>query len=446
MYAAAAAIIAVLLFETGGGLLALASPSPSASTTHSRSIALLEEADRRLATAATVEETAEWLRSQDQVVEVQVDRDALRFRLEGGQPMWVLSAEAVAPRSSARLAAWRPPTAPPNRPNPATPVNPGSPQKRALVLSPWKFEFGAEDDGALVAGTLAQTRGYQGGVTYRENATPTSGEVGVALFAGWDLFDVVHVVSHGTTVCDGSACHAMVMIPPKLDPVPDAAELEQSGLELATYLGDHYLALGADFFAAHYPGGLDNSVVFINACETLTGGASDLAGALAGSTSVFFGWSDAVFGPTASSAAFALYGELSKGRVTAKAHESLGDKAQSTWVTPGGQQVHASLLRAGRSGGGDLRIRETVLLLDPETGIELADGAKVEVIGQADDGQPDAVKTTVQVDGIEPGEEPSFQVQLSVGAVTGDPFAPTAGSAVIQGWWLSARSSTWGGM
>jgi hypothetical protein len=434
---AAAALVAGLLFIGAGWLLAVppASPSasPSQSATHSRGVVLLEEADRRLAEAATVAETADWLRSQEQVVEVQADRDALRFRLDGGRPMWVLSAEAVAPRPSARLAAWRPPPAPLDGPNPATPVNPGSPQKRALVLSPWKFDFGAEDDGAIVAGTLAQTRGYEGGVTYRENATPTSGEVGVASFTGWDAFDVVHVVSHGTTVCDGSACHAMVMIPPKLSPVPDASELDQANLELASYLGDQYLALGADFFSAHYPGGLDNSVVFMNACETLTGGASDLAAALAGSTSVFFGWSDAVYGPSASSAAFALYGELSKGRVTAKAHEALGDKAQSAWVTPGGQQVNATLLRAGRTLDGDLRIRETVVLLDPETGVELVDGTEVEVIGEAEDGQPDAIQTTVQVDGIEPGDEPSYQVQLRVDEAGDDSFALTAGAAGDSG-------------
>ena len=54
--------------------------------------------------------------------------------------------------------------------------------------------------------------------------------------------------------------------------------------------GGFYFAVGADFFKRYYPQGLSDTIVVIDACETVGAGDSDLALAIVGDSSVYVGW------------------------------------------------------------------------------------------------------------------------------------------------------------
>ena len=54
------------------------------------------------------------------------------------------------------------------------------------------------------------------------------------------------------------------------------------------------MLLGADFFRTWYPDGLDETLVIVDACQTMGPKVSDIADALRGSTSEYVGWSETV--------------------------------------------------------------------------------------------------------------------------------------------------------
>ena len=128
-------------------------------------------------------------------------------------------------------------------------------QKRALVLSPFKYFFKGFDDGAPVAQLLENTRGYGGNVTYLENATKTAATVGIEQFAGWENYDVIHVTGHGAQVCDVNRCVATILTGDIYSNADDLLQLTELGLNTAHVRGteDKFLALSPDYFKKQYP-------------------------------------------------------------------------------------------------------------------------------------------------------------------------------------------------
>ena len=100
---------------------------------------------------------------------------------------------------------------------------------------------------------------------------------------------------------------------------------EKTGLE--------YLGLTADFFRIHYPAGLDNTLVFLDACQSFGPQATDLVDAIKGSTTVVFGWTEPVYSNDATATAVALYKALSeRGYPAEVAYAHLGALKNGTAV------------------------------------------------------------------------------------------------------------------
>ena len=211
--------------------------------------------------AGTTSDAMEWLAEQPGVVEVIGSADAIRFRLDGGRGIWVFgehdhglprsrSVPEIDPLDPAEPQADPAVQADEAGPQASRPRTPGRRDaagrsarsllpfvrsahaapvhgtnglqgvssrlgvvgkdrnndgklnnrdpRRGLVLSPFKWQFGAFDEGALISDWLRQTRGYEGegSVTYLEDE-----RAGVAAFMGWDEHDLIHVSSHGGVVC-----------------------------------------------------------------------------------------------------------------------------------------------------------------------------------------------------------------------------------------------------
>jgi len=411
-----------------------------------RSDALADEASGKLEAGDTTAGVETWLAGQDGMAEVDSDDTAIRFRLEGGRGTWVLGSAALGTRSAiggalgvrsmpSRPASTRPPL---DRPSPGLEHIVGEPieQKRALVLSPFLFDFGETDDGAAVARILSGTRGYEGRVTHVANATPSASAVGVASFKGWRNLQVIHVVSHGARLCKEPPCRAVIAAGTLQGAVPEGPGIITKGVRLS--FPDRGLELSkvedpcardlvldgcgrmdvvlltADFFRHEYTGGLTDALVFFNACEVFGTEATDLADAIRGTTSVFLGWSEKVDTTDAHDAAVALYEDLSeRGYPTETSYSRLGDLQTD--------RAGSRLVLGKRAAGGDLRIRDIVTLLEPETGQPLSASSRVVIEGEQADGKPDAAPYRVRVDGIPPGFAPNVQLHVSVDGVETEP-------------------------
>lgn len=414
---------------------------------------LAAEATRRLTDGASNDELVAWLDSEPSVAEVDGDADSVRFRTTGGRGVWLTqrttatdAPSALSPHAMAQVATWD--TGNSSAPINATVTGPGRTERRALVLSPFKWDFGESDDGQAVAQRLGEIPEYANGVTYVENAAATSTDVTADDFRGWVGLQVVHVVSHGMRLCRDGKCRAVVVANALPGAVADIWPSGTRGLELEVVVEPptpaepaprprHNALLGADFFRDAYRGGLDDTVVFLNGCSTFGPGATDLADAIRGDTSVVLGWSRPVDNVAAESAAAALYEELApRGRTVGEALERLGELATSESLNSDGQMVATTLTSSGRKLGGDLRIRDVVDFQDTAGSGPLIEGTAVELIGEPDDGVPDSVGWQLRVDGIEAQAAASAMVQVTIDGHAAAPIAVSTGTPDASDSWL----------
>ena len=420
-------------------------PAEIAPAVRDRSASLSAEVSDRFAKGALPADLETFLRGQADVAEAEADDSAVRFRLKGGRPEWVVDDPSIgtagaaatsgaaailgpARRADIQLAAFR------------SIVGPQVAAKKALVLSPFLWDFGATDDGGTVAGILGKTRGYEGGVTVAANAKASDKTVDVASFKGWDAdhnaYQVVHVASHGARICKTTPCRAVIIVRLLSGTVDgtfvgsrgfelDPGEATETGVEVVHTVGRDLklLALDADFFRSQYPGGLGDTVVFFNACEIFGTEATDLGDALRGVAGEFLGWSQKVDSGVAFKAAAALYPLLSDGRPLKAALALIGPLATDP-AAP-----HGVLTLGSPENGGDLRIRDLVTLHDPSSGARLAANDPVPIQGQLNDGKPDLVPYVVSVDGLDAADAGHAILHVSIDGKEAAPVSVSSGKS-----------------
>ena len=412
-----------------------------------RGDALGDEALAMLEAGGTTADAAAFLESQAEVAEVEWDDAVIWFRPTDGMGLWLLREAAFPPEvTDSRIVGPAP-----SRPRrdgilsraPAMDiVGPESEEKRALVLSPFHWHVPDIEDTPQVAAILAGTRGYEGRVTHLSNQEETSTTVGLEHFMHWDEYDVVHVSTHGARVCSGGSCRGSLvagLLVAVLPPGPGSKaeklkSLETQGVSYAKSerTGREYLVLSADFFRYHYPGGLDDALVYLNSCESFGPQATDVVDAIRGESSVVFGWSETVRVVDATAAAVAMYQALAKGYPAEVALEEIGDLAVGN---PTEGSPSPELRESPRGDGGDLRIREVIRLLHPVTGEELTAADVVQIEGTVGDGEPDAVPWLVQVDGVKPELAGGMTVRVLVAGAQSDPVPLEEGQANDEDQW-----------
>lgn len=422
-----------------------------------RTLELESDALDMLAEGATTDDVAAALEAQADVAEVQSDGFAVRFRVDGGRGMWILREGAFATRSRPNeISSHAAPRGSPPNPGPGggTParvvVGPESDPKDALVLSPFMWEFGVEDDAAEVAAILSGTRGYEGRVTSRANADSTSTNVDIGSFLGWTDYDVVHFTGHGKTVCNDSetVCRTQITVGLLDNFLPDEPEsraekiqaLQDMGLEISVgeTTGREYVVITADFFREAYGSGLQDTFVFLNACQTFTSQTSDMVDALGGSSSVVLGWSAPVYADEAEAAAVKLYEQLSDWGYPAKVAMMKLDGLETgtAWMQFGAPELK---LRP-RTDGQDLRIRDVVTLLQPSGSQELGPSDQVPILGSAGDDEDDEVPFKVRVEGVEEQFAGEMMVHVTADGVAADPVPLSSGTANEMDQWTVSGS------
>ena len=386
---------------------------------------------------ASMSDALTFVKAQAGVVEAAGSHSGISFRLEGGRDVFILF---PAPKDSVDSSvAKSKPAKPMVRTQHVVGYDPNV--KRALVLAPFKHDFGEGDEGEEVAAILEGTRGYAGNVTYMENATKNAGTVGLQQFFGWEAYDVIHVNSHGGAGCNVNRCSSVILSGDLYTSAQDLQQLKEAGINTARLYGskEKYLALSPDFFRIHYPNGLDRKIIFFNGCQTHSSAGSGLSAALIGEGSVYLGWSDTVGSLGAGKASLALYGNLSDNGVTVQAAlDSLGELAINR-LSQGDKEI-TSYLRLDREIDRDLRLREVVTLEHPTENGALLANANVAAIGTPNDGVPDRVPYQILVEGIPETQQDAAVIQLTVDGHSSTPQAVTIGERVGEtGWRLSGQ-------
>jgi hypothetical protein len=383
-----------------------------------RSRALGREAASRAA-ADAMPAVASWLENQDGVTSVTEGDGVIRFMLEGGRPVWVATGSMAG--EVARTASLRGQLASAGDPlfgRPATADATGSSglvrsgplqsvvgedreAKKAIVLAP--FGYIDSMDAGEIAGLLGDTRGYEGNVTYLENVTQESTNVDVDTFANLDGNDVIYLKSVGGTTKpnDEEPAHSFIAIrdvPPEFH-ITDAQNV---GLDIVTFQnGAEALAVTADFFRHLYPGGLQNSLIFLDVNwltdKTLRWSDKTLIWYIKGRSSELYTWDGGVDAAPARAAITEFIEDLSS---TGRTSEVVYHEMAAQLVV--GRTKLVGYIEPGQPG---LRIRETAWLRNPDDGGPLANGDEIAIVGELGDGEPDTVKWIVDIDGVF-GEEP----------------------------------------
>jgi len=415
-----------------------------------------------------------WVRAQHGVAHAIGDDVALRFRLKGGRPVWVLTAAALGhgePSAPERVGARSPPVPGSGRGTlermaaaslipdlgPAASVWAALREvagrdrnedrkvsdrdfRRALVLDPFHWEWSRLTsydyrEGIEITRLLEATPGYEGGVVryLRDH------QAGEEAFKGWNTYDVVHFSGHGHRICEYDGCFSMIFTG---DTVSSEGTFDDATLGLGRETGifeirdpwsgdrvirKRHVALGADWFAEHYRGvTLDRTLVVLNGCETMNSAGAAVPDFLrpllgsGGSTTV--GWTEVVPGEPAQKAALSLYRQMSEHGLTAgEVMQRLEREKLTTAVNTEGKTAR---LRAGnRSGSAPrharIRIREVVNILAPDGG-PLTDGVPPpEVVGgSADDGRRDTLHVDLLVDGVLPEQLGRWSMALELNGRT----------------------------
>jgi hypothetical protein len=386
--------------------------------------AVLDRSDELLADVKTMveagtnfSEALAWISDQDGVVQARADDSGVYFRVDGGVPTWLLapqdrSLNALHPQGVVGR---------------GTPRDADAPKKNAIVIAPFTWQWGPNDPSNNVINTLRRIGDYkdrlQDRVEVRQNnvvpplptvAQPSTGNVKVSDFMGWEAYDVIYVSSHGGLRDDEGGdcgffewCLVSVTSGERVLDCKTGKVLygDREGIRCTAIIGitGTFLTLTSEFFRNEYglfKAGLDEAVIFIDSCHSYNN--STLANQLGGGSSSFFGWDSSVgcsFGATVTSNLFQF---LSNGLTAEEAFDEINDRG----IDPaGGPELELS------SSGEDLRIRELPSLRHRTSGVALEEGAVLFIEGTPGDGVNDELIFVVDVMGIREGGSGPVSVQ-----------------------------------
>jgi hypothetical protein len=407
---------------------------------------IMESSLQQLQEGANMEEIAAEISGKKEVVEVLYDSQMLSFQLEGAPPMWIAHPDQVGDSKGAPGIDFdQQPVL--QQDDPEGPVGPQpsqvEPDKQALVLSPYLWDFQVDETDAISAQFKAN-RNYDCSDCVKliqktekpiwKTIYPTASiqEV-IQPFQDWEDYEIIHVSTHGGQVClEQEAGSSGIRDEGFLDINDDTAG--DSGCRTAIFTGSLWtgalfdalidadgerendfstpgvvlvgsgivpgeglvgsIALSTDFFRNQYPDKLDDKVIFFSACKSMAD--TSFYHTLVGENSVYLGWDDNV-------------GLLSATEISEKFYEILieegWDARQAYKKTKEFEGYANGLDQAGADlvGAGERALfgREVITLVHPATRVELQDGDTTVTQGVINDGEEDNLYFAALAEGLD---------------------------------------------
>jgi hypothetical protein len=412
-------------------------------TVRDRSLELAHGAADQLASAGSFAEAAAWLETQDGIAELIADEGGIRFRLDGGRPVWVFerpeATVASTPRgsellvSSSPLAAVAPPEAAAASVGGGTSTAGGEADgrvvgmdpelKTALVVAPFAWYSGMEAD--QITRVLEDTRGYAGAVRYEANTAETAADVSIDTFTQLAGYDFLYVRSLGGGVCPpDEPCHSTIAVQELHNKDYHLLDEQISSLDIIVWGdGTESLAVEADFFRQTYRGGIPNTLIFFDVYLPKDEG---LIRSIKHPSSEFSYWNGFRRNlPPLEPVVEYLANLASTGRSTSFVYHELVGLLQGPLPF---EAVKPAIQEAA------FRVREVVQLMD-SAGAELRNGSAILVDGKLDDGEPDTIHVTIRVDGIPESEAEHTTINLGVDGEQREPKLPAEGTRLGDSSW-----------
>lgn len=347
-----------------------------------RSTEALDQAALVVDESGSITAAARTLEKRDDLAMLRSAPEGLVFRLKGGPEMWLINGAAIKVGTKSLGAPADLGAPAPERPLPSDPgwfreddgpigesEQGEEPTKKALILSPFWWEFGDDETDDLAQLLGRAHRNYRCGDCvelkintirqrekgesreYYELAKTLSIDFGVSLtdFGSWSQYDLVHVSTHGMQICDDQGCSTMIMTGRFLDKpewteagapdfdvpgvywgrtaVPGCGGLDQQlesgelsdeewdrtyqewkGKGCSTFTNRWWQVLGPGFFSSVYGGAgktLDEKFIFFSACQSMKD--LTLSKAVAGDNTTVLGWTETVDADAAAKVSMDFY-------------------------------------------------------------------------------------------------------------------------------------------
>ena len=367
-----------------------------------RSAAIAQAANDLLAAGGTLAGAEQAIRAESPAA-IDVDDDAIRFRLPGGRPIWVLASETPVGAPIANAEAMRRAATASAAP---LVVASGRFPKAAITLAPVAWLPNLATGPAEVAAVLSGVEDYAGNVVSLANISEDQREVDVSTFAQLAGFNVVYVKTSLRDVCPvpgptGLRCHATMAVVglPKNGP---ASRFDDNtpGVDYLAKNGAWFLGVSADFFRHAYPHGLDDVLVVLDASKSA---GSDIARAMTGKRANVVGWDDPNEGKATYAVIVPFLAGLAAGRSTSDVYVSMGAGIRDV-------ETAADLI----IGTQDVRIRDLVRVYDRETLQPLTSGSLTTIRGYTDDDEPDRIVLPMDFWGVGAENAGAYVVHVSV--------------------------------
>lgn len=396
-----------------------------------QSLGLGRKGKNKLKDGQSPTEVLEWLAANGSLAAGRANAKAVVFRLEGGRPI-VLTVDGVFDQTAdQRSQGLTPPEDSQNRQeqtyntnkSPLDVVHTGEDRvpKKAKVVAPIAGDLPGYDLDGTVIDRLRSTRGYET-IDVQKNDDVTVGS-----FGDWTNYDLVHVYAHGVQECksgQNASCFTVIKSGIELTNLQGADKSDLVDRLKNRYSPHHGLALDidtdnngnlkhaeigltTDFFRNAYPSGLDDTVVYADACQTQKG--DEFAPAVVGQDGTYFGWTETACTGSANATAAKMYEFFKDGLSTKQAREKV-DELDNNSNNIGSEDdiprqcnPPATLERYG--GGDPLYVREIVSFRNPGSPDNrlrdkgtypslLAEGSK------PGDGQEDEIKYALRIEGV----------------------------------------------
>ena len=460
----------------------------------------LDQAALTLDETGDIEAAVSSLEERSDLADLIYSLEGIRFRLENSPPMWLINGAAIAsgtksPGGNSRNAdtlskiQFRPSQVNSQQDDgPIGESNRGEePIKKALLLSPFWWEFGGDETQELTTylsqihrnyncddcevvlkiNTVPERQSEQSRENY--NLTKTmSIDYGVSIldFMNWNEFDLIHLSTHGTQICDDGRCEGFVMTGrflenPKLNEsgapendivgldwgrtaVPgcgvldhrmeteelsdeefDAAYEEWKNKGCGTFTNRYWQYAGPDFFKAQYTDlgkSLDDKLIYFSSCKTMRD--LSMAEAVAGENTTVLGWTENVEADAAAHVALKFYDlYVGKGLRAKVAFDEVKDEIGEEYqiaafrrFKPKGIEIESLLPPEFESiGDEDTRGREIITLMQPIYRSELKEKDAIPTLGIPGDNEVDEIMLLVQVDGIDESQDSgAFEIHIAV--------------------------------
>mgnify|MGYP001819414681 CR=1 FL=1 len=350
--------------------------------------------------AGTMADALAYLQGQPDVIEAHGNDRAIRFRIADVMPLWLTDFTAQGLTGPLNASATGKLVVGTDTDDSGEVNNRDA--KRALVMAPYIELFQPFDASESLAGELENLRGYEGNVTYRENRSGDGVNLSIEDYFDWDTRDFIYVAAPGVRLIGAGPEQSWIVL---LSGVRTTG-FQAPGADTvgAVFMGVYdgeptrqfgQFGLTADFFRATYPKGLSDAMVVLPIAE-LDGRFAEAVGRTNFS---MIGWDNGVGAEDGFTAMAGLFKSLRQGLTARDSVASLADGIRTVDTGNGG----TATLEQIAPGGDFLRIIEVATLVDSQ-GDVLEDGISLEpfVIGQINDGAPDALSLQLSVDGVTP--------------------------------------------